>query len=75
MLSARLLRDASLAQTDEAAIRGIFGASSFTSDDELFWGNDRLEVALAWGPQRALDFRYWHKADIDFGAQHVCFRE
>jgi 2-hydroxychromene-2-carboxylate isomerase len=34
----------------EAAQRlGIFGAPSFTTaDGELFWGNDRLEQALAW---------------------------
>jgi 2-hydroxychromene-2-carboxylate isomerase len=36
------------AQTDEAIARGIFGAPSFTVGDELFWGNDRLEDALAW---------------------------
>jgi 2-hydroxychromene-2-carboxylate isomerase len=29
--------------------RGLFGSPSFTTDDgELFWGNDRLEAALAW---------------------------
>jgi 2-hydroxychromene-2-carboxylate isomerase len=36
------------AQTDEALARGIFGAPSFTVGDELFWGNDRLEDAIAW---------------------------
>ncbi len=37
------------AQTDEAAKLGVFGAPSFvTADGELFWGNDRLEAALAW---------------------------
>jgi 2-hydroxychromene-2-carboxylate isomerase len=37
------------AQTEEAQTLGIFGAPSFvTSDGELFWGNDRLEAALAW---------------------------
>jgi 2-hydroxychromene-2-carboxylate isomerase len=36
------------AQTDEAIARGIFGAPSFTVGDELFWGNDRLEDAVAW---------------------------
>ncbi len=36
------------AQTDEAIARGIFGAPSFTVGDELFWGNDRLEDAIAW---------------------------
>jgi 2-hydroxychromene-2-carboxylate isomerase len=35
-------------RTDEAAARGIFGAPSFFVGDELFWGNDRLEAALAW---------------------------
>src|SRR5690349_4928127 len=36
------------AQTEAAQQRGIFGAPSFTVGDELFWGNDRLEQALAW---------------------------
>jgi 2-hydroxychromene-2-carboxylate isomerase len=36
------------AHTDEAMRRGIFGAPSFTVGEELFWGNDRLEDALAW---------------------------
>lgn len=37
------------AQTEEAQRLGIFGAPSFvTADGELFWGNDRLEAALAW---------------------------
>ena len=35
-------------QTEEAASRGVFGAPSFIVGDELFWGNDRLEAALAW---------------------------
>jgi 2-hydroxychromene-2-carboxylate isomerase len=36
-------------ETDEAMRIGIFGAPSFvTADGELFWGNDRLEAALAW---------------------------
>lgn len=39
-------------QTEEAAARGLFGAPSFTIGDELFWGNDRLEAALAFA-QRA----------------------
>ena len=35
--------------TEEAQTRGLFGAPSFvTADDELFWGNDRLEAALDW---------------------------
>ena len=36
------------AQTDEAIARGIFGAPNFTVGEELFWGNDRLEDAIAW---------------------------
>jgi len=36
------------AQTDEAIARGIFGAPTFTVGNELFWGNDRLEEAIAW---------------------------
>jgi 2-hydroxychromene-2-carboxylate isomerase len=35
-------------QTRRAAERGIFGAPSFVVDGELFWGNDRMEDALAW---------------------------
>jgi len=34
--------------TEEAMRRGIFGAPSFFAGNELFWGNDRLESALAW---------------------------
>ena len=37
------------AQTEEAQRLGIFGAPTFTTaSGELFWGNDRLEQALAW---------------------------
>ncbi len=36
------------AQTEEAVALGIFGAPSLLVDGELFWGNDRLEDALAW---------------------------
>ncbi|RNJ51672.1 2-hydroxychromene-2-carboxylate isomerase [Methylocystis hirsuta] len=38
----RLLR----ARTDEAKSRGVFGAPSFFAKEELFWGSDRLELAL-----------------------------
>ena len=41
-------KEALFAQVAEAKTRGIFGAPSFTVGDELFWGNDRLEAALAW---------------------------
>ena len=36
------------AQTERAVALGIFGAPTFIVGDELFWGNDRLEAALAW---------------------------
>jgi 2-hydroxychromene-2-carboxylate isomerase len=36
------------AETEEAQRLGIFGAPSFVIGEELFWGNDRLEAALAW---------------------------
>jgi 2-hydroxychromene-2-carboxylate isomerase len=41
----RRLRD----ETQTAQQLGVFGAPTFvTADGELFWGNDRLESALAW---------------------------
>ena len=37
------------AHTEEAQRLDIFGSPSFvTQDGELFWGNDRLEMALDW---------------------------
>jgi 2-hydroxychromene-2-carboxylate isomerase len=42
------------AATDEAQSRGIFGAPSFTTaSGELFWGNDRMEQAVAWARREA----------------------
>ena len=45
---------------EEARSRGIFGAPTFfTEDGEMFWGNDRLDRALAWAagerPERSGD--------------------
>jgi 2-hydroxychromene-2-carboxylate isomerase len=37
-----------IADVDEAVARGIFGAPSIVVGNELFWGNDRLELAIAW---------------------------
>ena len=34
--------------TAEATAFGLFGAPSFTVAGELFWGDDRMEDALAW---------------------------
>jgi 2-hydroxychromene-2-carboxylate isomerase len=50
------VKDALRAATDEAARQGIFGAPTFLVRDgpdskaeaELFWGDDRLEEAVAW---------------------------
>lgn len=43
------VKSALRANTDEAISKGIFGAPSFiTADGELFWGADRMEMALAW---------------------------
>ena len=41
-------KDRLRADTEAAQAIGIFGAPSFVSGDELFWGNDRLEDALDW---------------------------
>ena len=43
----------SLRRATENAVRlGIFGAPTFaTADDELFWGDDRLEHAITWALQ------------------------
>lgn len=40
-----------MADVDEAMAYGIFGAPSLRVGDELFWGNDRLELAIAWAQQ------------------------
>ena len=34
------------ANTKEALVKGIFGAPSFTVENEIFWGDDRLEDAM-----------------------------
>lgn len=36
------------AATDEAKRLGIFGSPTFVVEGELFWGDDRLEDAIAW---------------------------
>jgi 2-hydroxychromene-2-carboxylate isomerase len=36
------------AQTQEAADLGIFGSPTFMVEGEMFWGDDRLEQAIAW---------------------------
>jgi 2-hydroxychromene-2-carboxylate isomerase len=41
-------------QTEAARAKGIFGAPTFFVGDEMFWGNDRLEDALAFAASNAL---------------------
>lgn len=41
-------RNALRLQTEQAIAVGIFGAPTFVVDQEIFWGNDRLEQAIAW---------------------------
>jgi 2-hydroxychromene-2-carboxylate isomerase len=36
------------ARTESAWGQGLFGAPSFVVEGELFWGQDRMEEALAW---------------------------
>jgi 2-hydroxychromene-2-carboxylate isomerase len=36
------------AATEEATALGVFGAPTLRVADELFWGNDRVEEAIAW---------------------------
>ena len=40
------------AQTARAVELGIFGAPTFTLGDELFWGDDRLDAALAFAAEK-----------------------
>jgi 2-hydroxychromene-2-carboxylate isomerase len=42
------MKDRLKRQTTAAQELGIFGAPSFVCGGELFWGDDRLEQALAW---------------------------
>ncbi len=47
------IKDGLRQRTTEAQSLGIFGAPTFVPDDgELFWGDDRLEQALAWANKR-----------------------
>lgn len=49
------VKDALRAQSQRAMDLGLFGAPSFlTPDGELFWGDDRLEQAIAWARGRAI---------------------
>jgi 2-hydroxychromene-2-carboxylate isomerase len=39
-------------ETEVARSFGIFGSPSFVADGEMFWGDDRLEEAIAWAAGR-----------------------
>ena len=41
-------RRAYQAATDRARQLGVFGSPTFIVGQELFWGDDRLEDAIAW---------------------------
>ena len=43
------------AQVRRAMDLGIFGVPSFVVDGELFWGNDRLDQAIAWARRCAIE--------------------
>ena len=43
------------AETEHARALGVFGAPTFVVDGELFWGNDRLEAAVAWARGQCAD--------------------
>jgi len=42
------VKDALRANTEAAIQRGAFGAPTFYVDDEMFWGNDRLNLLEAY---------------------------
>ncbi|MGG5820191.1 2-hydroxychromene-2-carboxylate isomerase [Falsiroseomonas sp. HW251] len=48
------IRAAYDAATEEAKALGVFGAPSFVAAGEVFWGDDRLEDALAWAKNGTL---------------------
>lgn len=73
--NAQKTKEALKRQTEEAASRGLFGAPSFTVGDELFWGNDRLEAALAWATAKSKDFMPGLVPGIhEFETPHACKR-
>ena len=43
-----VLRRARSAETAEVRALGAFGSPHLAVDGELFWGDDRLEDAIAW---------------------------
>jgi len=48
MAQSEAIRSLLLKETEEAKTLGIFGSPTFVVGRELFWGDDRLEDAIAW---------------------------
>ena len=47
------IKERLLTQTGDAQALGLFGAPTFvTEDGEMFWGDDRLEQAIAWAAKK-----------------------
>ncbi len=42
------IREKYILQTDIARKKGIFGSPTFVVENEIFWGDDRLEDAISW---------------------------
>ena len=42
------IREKYILQTDIARKKGIFGSPTFVIENEIFWGDDRLEDAIKW---------------------------
>ena len=48
-VNSQSIKDALRSETEVAQKNKIFGAPAFvTADGEMFWGNDRLEMAMEW---------------------------
>lgn len=50
-------RDFLAAETQAARELGLFGAPTFAVGTEIFWGDDRLEDAIAWSQSREREAR------------------
>ena len=46
--STKEIVDQYISQTDKARDLGIFGSPTFINNNEVFWGDDRLEDAIKW---------------------------
>ena len=46
-LTSSSIKDSLKKRTSEAYEKGIFGAPTFVVNNKIFWGQDRIEFALA----------------------------